>query len=278
MEALLVHEQKQLELKEKQRMEDESYQASGVSKLLPNSKWKIILKKHKEGSLLQMAAARRVKKKFIPTDEDPVDQLDLEAQLSLSTKSKPSGSSSGKMGRRTWSVPLFASIKQPADGEDSTFWKQVHHCTKHTWLWITDSFPPADLTTVEASDESLACYLYVYCDVVGLDALPHWYQWVLRYYTIDSAGFHSVSAAEAACSHNEQCEIFDLTFVTGVQITDLSKYRFSVSFEDEAAPPVQFGAPSLGVMKLAVERLTRIINSYRSISAEKRFAKASAAE
>mmetsp|Transcript_14064 Transcript_14064/g.23385 ORF Transcript_14064/g.23385 Transcript_14064/m.23385 type:complete len:785 (+) Transcript_14064:66-2420(+) len=130
------------------------------------------------------------------------------------------------------------------------------------WLNIADDLPPSDLGVMEQADTVLRCYLSVYQDCIGLDALPAWMTWQLRYFSIDQYGFHSIKHPDDERT-GPHVELIDLSTATSVAVEDPNNLLFCVHFSNEVAPKIQFRAPTQEIMEAVMKHLAAKIEFFR---------------
>mmetsp|Transcript_24177 Transcript_24177/g.54350 ORF Transcript_24177/g.54350 Transcript_24177/m.54350 type:complete len:396 (-) Transcript_24177:360-1547(-) len=119
--------------------------------------------------------------------------------------------------------------------------------------YLLDDMPPSDLGCMETADTVLRCYLSIYQDCIGLDAVPAWMTWQLRYFTIDQYGLHSLRRPDDPPT-GTHVQIIDLSTATGVAVVDPGNFLFNVNFAN-VQPTVQFRAPTMEVMECAMKHL-----------------------
>lgn len=131
------------------------------------------------------------------------------------------------------------------------------------WLDVLGMAPRTDIGDVSTSSNVLKLFLSTYVDQIQLDALPPYYAWSTRYFTIDHYGLHSISDPE---DHHTgtHVEIISLLHAEQVIVTDKNTYNFMVLFNDES-PAVQLKAFSPEALAIVVDRLSTRIKQFQAL-------------
>mmetsp|Transcript_17846 Transcript_17846/g.39559 ORF Transcript_17846/g.39559 Transcript_17846/m.39559 type:complete len:403 (-) Transcript_17846:489-1697(-) len=130
--------------------------------------------------------------------------------------------------------------------------------------YLLDDMPPSDLGCMETADTVLRCYLSIYQDCIGLDALPPYMTWQLRYFTANQHGLHSTTSPTDPHT-GLHIQLLDLSTAQSLTPSkDPKDLSFSINFNNDVVKAIHFRAPTEEIFQEAKRAICAKILAFKS--------------
>lgn len=135
------------------------------------------------------------------------------------------------------------------------------------YAWVGMA-PARDLGMIKKGKNTLKCYVQVFGDIIGLDALPEINRWMLKWCTIDCFGLHFTSYPEDH-ETGAHVQLVDITHVSQVVVSNRKNLELLILFSDES-PIVSLKAPTKEIYEEIIKALSERVTKIKSMSDEQR--------